>query len=83
MDNLNAELNEILHSQFFTDKKRELFRKLQECINLAEECCLTSTVEAQYFVEMEMDKSLDILDLLITTAVLAEAEIKNEQTSVK
>lgn len=83
MDNLNAELNEILHSQLFQSKKKELFRKLQECINLAEECCLTSTIEAQYFEEMEMDKPLDILDLLITTAVLAEAEIKDDIASVK
>ena len=83
MDNLNAELNEILHSQLFQSKKKEFFRKLQECINLAEECCLTSTIEAQYFEEMEVDKPLDILDLLITSAILTETEIKDDIASVK
>ena len=78
MDNLNNELSLILHSQFFTSKKKELFTKLQECLVLIEEIGMESTVEAQYFSELEMDRPLDLADLVMTATTLVGLEIQDE-----
>lgn len=77
MDNLNAELNEILHSRYFTKEKREALLKLQEALSAVEEAGFSSTVDSQYLVEMEMDSPLTISDLLLTSVLLAKAELKD------
>lgn len=81
MDNLNAELQAIINQKFC--KKRQLFSKLQECLTLIDEIGLELPIDAEYFVELEMDRPLDIVDLIMTATTLVSIEINEQNTSVK
>lgn len=73
MDNLNQELQQIINQKFC--KKRQLFSKLQECLTLIEEIGMESYIDSDYFVELEMDRPLDLADLVMTATTLVGLEI--------
>jgi len=73
MDNLNQELQQIINQKFC--KKRQLFSKLQECLTLIEEIGMESYIDSDYFVELEMDRPLDLADLVMTATTLVGIEI--------